>query len=322
MAVKTRAELAAQIAANFPDNNNKEITPAKQREYLTNELDSQSLLSEAVSANKTAVNDQSYTVLANATFTDPSPVAGKGFTVFVRNGIATVGGVAYNVLGTVIQRVFHSGSWANNVLLPQALGANIASGTTVNLANATGNSLSITGTTTITGFGTVQAGAIFNLTFTGILTLTHNATSLILPTGANITTAAGDVMQLVSLGSGNWKCTGYLRANGTPLVGVQSISGAAIDNTNPLAPVCTALPAAKGIVSFEPDGLTTDYVITHGFGFTPTLVTVQALNADAATIVLIGQYTSTYTSTDFTLTFLTAPLVLASPHTFGFVGYL
>lgn len=75
-------------------------------------------------------------------------------------------------------------------LFKEAQGADIASATTTDLSAATGNSVIITGTTTITGFGTVQAGTIMKLTFSGILTLTHNATSLILPNATgNITTA-------------------------------------------------------------------------------------------------------------------------------------
>ena len=52
------------------------------------------------------------------------------------------------------------------------------------------------------------------LIFSGILTLTYNATSLILPTSANITTQAGDCMDIESKGAGNWVCTGYQRADG------------------------------------------------------------------------------------------------------------
>jgi hypothetical protein len=52
-------------------------------------------------------------VVASATFTDPSPLEGKGFTVFIRNGTGTVGGTGYSVAGTQIRRIFHSGSWAN-----------------------------------------------------------------------------------------------------------------------------------------------------------------------------------------------------------------
>jgi len=120
-----------------------------------------------------------------------------------------------------------------NGILALKTGANIASAATTDLATATGNSVTITGTTTITALGTVQSGAVFTLTFSGILILTHNGTSLILPTGANITTAAGDVMQVVSLGSGNWKCTNYLRASGAPLVGAASSLAAtlAVGNT-------------------------------------------------------------------------------------------
>jgi len=67
----------------------------------------------------------------------------------------------------------------------------MASATTVNLATATGNLIHITGTTTITGFGTVQAGAEFTLVFDGALTIVHNATTLKLNNaGENIVTVA------------------------------------------------------------------------------------------------------------------------------------
>jgi hypothetical protein len=67
-----------------------------------------------VSANQTALNDRSYTVVANSTFTDPSPVEGKGYRVFVRNGAATINSVAYTENTTII-RLFHSGSWVSYV---------------------------------------------------------------------------------------------------------------------------------------------------------------------------------------------------------------
>lgn len=64
-----------------------------------------------VSSNQTAVNDTNYTVVANATFTDPSPTEGKGYVVYVRNGTATIGGTGYAV-GSLVFRVFHSGAWS------------------------------------------------------------------------------------------------------------------------------------------------------------------------------------------------------------------
>ncbi len=93
----------------------------------------------------------------------------------------------------------------------------VASATTTDLGAVTSNKVSITGTTTITGFGTVAAGVQKWGRFTGALTLTHNATSLILPGAANITTAAGDSFHAVSLGSGNWAVYHYQRANGGPI---------------------------------------------------------------------------------------------------------
>lgn len=72
---------------------------------------------------------------------------------------------------------------------------------------ATGTSAyaKITGTTTITSFGTAAAGCSRWITFTGALTLTYNATSMILDGAANYTTTAGDVIWAVSEGSGNWR---------------------------------------------------------------------------------------------------------------------
>lgn len=103
--------------------------------------------------------------------------------------------------------------------LNEAKGADIASAGTTNIAAATGNFVHITGTTTITALGTAQAGTRRILVFDGALLLTHNATSLILPTGANITTAAGDAATMVSEGSGNWRCINYQRKDGTSLAG-------------------------------------------------------------------------------------------------------
>jgi hypothetical protein len=103
-------------------------------------------------------------------------------------------------------------------------GADIASATTTDLSTATGQFINITGTTTITGFGTVAEGRWVIAKFTGALTLTYNATSLILPGLANITTAANDVAFLMSLGSGNWQCAFFQRASGVPIGGLPTSS--------------------------------------------------------------------------------------------------
>lgn len=97
------------------------------------------------------------------------------------------------------------------------INATLASAATVNIGASVSTNIYITGTTTITSFGTIASGISRNLIFNGSLTLTHNGTSLILPTGANIVTAAGDSMKVISNGAGNWKCISYLRADGTAL---------------------------------------------------------------------------------------------------------
>jgi hypothetical protein len=115
---------------------------------------------------------------------------------------------------TVAEKTSANGVTVDSVLLKDgradtAKGADIASATTTDISGATGNYLDVTGTTTITALGTAPAGAERTVQFDGALTLTHNATSLILPGGANITTAAGDVAVFVSEGSGNWRMTDY-----------------------------------------------------------------------------------------------------------------
>ena len=109
--------------------------------------------------------------------------------------------------------------------------ADLASAATTNLAQLIGNSVTITGTTTITSFGSVDAGARRMVTFAGVLTLTYNATSLILPTGANITTAAGDTCIAISLGSGNWIVFNYNRASGEALSAPINIHSIVKENT-------------------------------------------------------------------------------------------
>ncbi|AWM37012.1 hypothetical protein GobsT_50910 [Gemmata obscuriglobus] len=101
---------------------------------------------------------------------------------------------------------------------------------TTNLGGAGSYLVAITGTTTITslGSGANVASPLYFTRFTGALTLTHNATSLILIGGANITTAAGATATWLYLGSGNWRMLSYEPAlSASKLLGVGSIGGKA-----------------------------------------------------------------------------------------------
>jgi hypothetical protein len=93
----------------------------------------------------------------------------------------------------------------------------IASAATVDIGAATSNVVFINGVTTIASLGIIPSGARRTVRFLGALVLTHNATSLILPYGVNITTAANDTAEFLSLGGGNWFCLRYTPANGKPL---------------------------------------------------------------------------------------------------------
>lgn len=91
-------------------------------------------------------------------------------------------------------------------------GSTIASGTTTDLSTVKGQYVTVSGTSTITSFGTAKAGWMKFLRFSGVATITYNATSMILPGAASITTAPGDYALFVSEGSGNWRCLNYFSA--------------------------------------------------------------------------------------------------------------
>jgi hypothetical protein len=128
-------------------------------------------------------------------------------------------------LATITQNITHSGTMTHSGVVTmsgkdftEAKGADIASAGTTTIWATDGNFMHITGTTTITSFGTAeQAGDCRTVVFDGALTLTHNATSLILPTGANITTAAGDVAIVRAETTANARVVAYIRKDGRPL---------------------------------------------------------------------------------------------------------
>lgn len=100
-------------------------------------------------------------------------------------------------------------------------GADVASAAEL-LVLTDGNDFDVTGTTDITSIehtlDAIPIGTTIQLTFDGVLTLTHHATDLILFTGANITTEAGDVGRFTKYASGDWIMVGFQRASGQALV--------------------------------------------------------------------------------------------------------
>lgn len=172
------------------------------------------------------------TLLASAT-------AGNGFEVGVGksdsstntvtvdgNGAETVGSSATYVLRVQDEAVtiradgsnwaIQSTAFENTYTTTQkwAKGADVASATALAIL-ADGNSFDVTGTTAITSIATTgNIGTGIKLHFNDAVLLTYDATNLVLPGGANITTAAGDEFEFEEYAAGDWRVTGYALANG------------------------------------------------------------------------------------------------------------
>ncbi len=116
-----------------------------------------------------------------------------------------------------------TGTDATRAVTPDSLaaiweaGADITDGAAITIGEGGYFNL-ITSTTAITSFSitTDKAGRSFHVRFDTARTLTHNATSLILPGAANITTIAGDIAFVRSLGSGNVIVEQYIRGATAP----------------------------------------------------------------------------------------------------------
>jgi len=92
-------------------------------------------------------------------------------------------------------------------------GADVVSATALAVLTD-GNYFDVTGTVTIATINTTGGiGTQIKLHFDGILTLTNSA-DIVLPGGANITTAAGDEAEFIEYASGDYRCTNYTKASG------------------------------------------------------------------------------------------------------------
>ena len=99
-----------------------------------------------------------------------------------------------------------------------AEGSDVASAATADIWSTTGNTVHVTGTTTITSLGTApQAGAWRRIIFDGALILTHGA-NLNLPGAVNKTTAAGDSCIVYADTTTQLDVFDYTSASGQPIV--------------------------------------------------------------------------------------------------------
>src|SRR5678816_4632565 len=140
-------------------------------------------------------------------------------------------------------------------------GTNIASAATMDLSTMDGYYASVTGNTTVTGLGTEVAGISYWLEFASTPVIVHNASTLVLPGGANITCVAGDIMRFTSEGSGIWRCTGWLPVTHTGTGGIVHAVSPTLTGT-PIAPTAAA-------------GTSTTQIATTAFVSTVSGPTVQ-----------------------------------------------
>jgi hypothetical protein len=138
-----------------------------------------------------------------------------------------------------------------NVNIEERIQTAIASASTCSIGTkGNGETVHVTGTTTIISLGISQTGTRRTVVFDGALTLTYNATSLILPTSSSVTTIIGDTAEFIceNGASGYWRCVDYTRANGTPLtLGSRTINGVVFNgsaNINIEARLGTAIASA------------------------------------------------------------------------------
>lgn len=156
--------------------------------------------------------------------------------------------------------IYNAGVWNNRSTLA-SLGTNIASASTTAISAADSDFVTVTGTTGITSFGTPASLARKHIwvVFSGILTLTHNATSLILPGAANYTTAAGDVLECVHISGANWRVVTITKANGTAVAVTATgpTMGTAVATTSGTAIDFTGIPSTVKQIIMSLDGVST-----------------------------------------------------------------
>lgn len=252
------------------------------------------ILSKAASSSIASTDITDFTEAVQDVVGALSGFGGVGLTFSYNDGAGTVtldadtatdsaSGIAE--LATTTETI--TGTDTGRVVTPDGLaalweaGANITDGATITIGEGGYFNL-ITSTTAITAFTitTDKAGRSFRVRFDTARTLTHNATSLILPGGANITTAQGDIAFVRSLGSGNVVVEHYSKANG------QAVGAAATTPMTYLGSISTASGASATLSSLT----LTNYShllllwmgVSHSAGAAQTFMMGQSVADDIA----------------------------------------
>jgi hypothetical protein len=172
-------------------------------------------------------------------------------------------------------------------------GSDVASATALTLGD--GNYFDITGTTTVTSITTIAIGTTVKLHFDAALILTHSATDLVLPGGANITTAAGDEFEFTEYAAGDWRCTAYALASGEAISTGRITLGTAVASTSGTSIDFTSIPAGTKKITVMYFGVSTngasDVIVQLG-----DAGGIEATGYLAASSALSGGTTTAYTT--------------------------
>lgn len=190
-------------------------------------------------------------------------IADNGAVTTAAVQAASTGTAGISAYATNSQTIAGSSTTLANT--PAGLSALFSSGTdnsggaTITLGDGRSFNL-ITSTTAITAFAFTDdvVGRLATIRFNTIRTLTFNATSLIVPTVANITTAVGDIAEIESRGSGNFRVNWYTRADGTALTGGGGGGSGTVTTVTGTAPVViTSTPTTTPNVTLATNTLDT-----------------------------------------------------------------
>jgi hypothetical protein len=145
-----------------------------------------------------------------------------------------------------VLRQYDGNSWvalgaldqANHLWAPPVGGgsATITAAATTDICAAPSALQTISGTTTVTSFGSgCVVGVRKTLIFASATPITYHATAMILPGKRSYTAAAGDVADAIYLGAGNWRVVSITRIDGSSV-------------TNPAIPLGTVIYGDYGTI--------------------------------------------------------------------------
>ena len=239
------AASAASAAASYDSFDDRYLGAKAANPTLDN--DGNALLTGALYWNTAANEMRAYSGSAWVVTYNPSVSAVSSFGVGARTGsvVLTASDLATSVFGPFTA---------------------LASAATTDLSTITTVGASITGTTTITAFAGNNLLRVVK--FAGILTLTYNATTLILPGAASITTAAGDTAIVLTDASGNATVVTYTRAANAPLTYATAAEYRA-NTANRILTTDKVWTAADIVTLTDAATITPDF--STGFDFTVTL---------------------------------------------------